>query len=175
MPSRTLRTVLTASITGLLVGVIAAPASAQTTGPQTFKGLVVTSGATGERQVLASPIVAKGVFTDGHLVEVDNLPGDPENVSRDDLVFRQGTFHLVSENVDVQFSLDPGTCRFTVDIQQVGTITGGTGAFTGASGSSTGSVHATGAAARNPDGSCNLDVAPLREQDVIAGSGTLTY
>ena len=176
MPSRTLRALVAASITGLLVGVVAAPASAQTTGPESFKGIIVTSGATGERQVLASPVVAKGVFTGaGRIVEVDNLPGDPDNVSRDDLVFRQGAFHLVSENVGVQFSLNPVNCRFTVDIQQVGTIAGGTGAFTGASGTFTGSVHATGAAARNPDRSCNFDVAPLREQDVLAGSGTLTF
>ena len=176
MPSRTLRTLVAAAISGLLVGVVAAPASAQTTGPESFKGIIVTSGATGERQVLASPIVAKGVFTGaGRAVEVQNLPGDPDNVSRDDLVFRQGSFHLVSENVDVQFSLNPVTCRFTVAIQQVGTITGGTGAFEDASGTFTGSVNATGAAARNPDGTCNFDVAPLREQDVLAATGTLTF
>ena len=176
MPSRTPRALLTASITGLLVAVMAAPASAQTTGPESFKGIIVTSGATGERQVLASPIVAKGVFTGaGRVVEVQNLPGDPDNVSRDDLVFRQGAFHLVSENVDVQFSLNPVTCRFAVAIQQVGTITGGTGAFEDASGTFTGSVHATGATARNPDGSCSEDAAALRETDVVAGTGTLTF
>lgn len=176
MRSRTLRTLVAASITGLLVGVVAAPASAQTTGPETFNGLLVTSGATGERQVLASPVVAKGVFTGaGRIVEVDNLPGDPDNVSRDDLVFRQGAFHLVSENVGVQFSLNPANCRFTVDVQQVGTVAGGTGVFEGASGTFAASVHATGATARNPDGTCSEDAAPLRETDVVAGTGTLTY
>ncbi len=176
MPGRTLRALLAGPITGLLVAVIAAPASAQTTGPETFNGLIVASGATGERQVLASPIVAKGVFTGaGRVVEVHSLPGDPDNLNRDDLVFRQGAFHLITENGDVQFTMDPVTCRFTVTVQQVGTITGGSGAFTGASGTFTGSVRATGATARNPDGSCSEDVAPLRELDVLAATGTLTF
>ena len=45
MPSRTLRALLATSITGLLVAMLPAPASAQTTGPETFNGLLVTSGA----------------------------------------------------------------------------------------------------------------------------------
>ena len=176
MPSRTLRALLAASITGLLVGVTGAPASAQTTGPETFQGLIVASGATGQRQILAGPIVAKGVFTGaGRVVEVASEPGDPDNLNRDDLVFRQGAMHLLTENGDVQFSLDPVTCRFIVTVQQVGTITGGTDAFTDASGTFTGSVRATGANARNPDGSCSEDVAPLRELDVLAATGTLTF
>jgi hypothetical protein len=90
--------------------------------------------------VLASPIVASGVFTGvGRIVEVESLPGDPDNVSRDDLVFRRGTFHLVNENGDVSFSLNPATCKFTVTIEQTGTIDGGTGAFSNASGRFTGS------------------------------------
>jgi hypothetical protein len=176
MTRHALRTFLTASITALLVAVLTAPASAQTTGRESFHGFLLTSGASGERVVLASPIVASGVFTGvGRIVEVESLPGDPNNVSRDDLVFRQGTFHLVNENGDVSFSLNPATCKFTVTIEQTGTIDGGTGAFSNASGSFTGSVHAFGLAARNPDGSCNEAVAPLRELDVVAGTGSLTF
>lgn len=184
MPSRTLRALLAASITGLLVATMATPASARTTGHMTghttgresFHGFLLTSGASGQRQVLASPVVASGVFTGvGRIVEVENQPGDPDNVSRDDLVFRQGAFHLVSENVDVQFSLDPVTCRFAVTLQQVGTVIGGTGAFTRASGTFTGSVRVRGVTARNQDGTCSEDVAPLRELDVIAATGSLTF
>jgi hypothetical protein len=104
---------LTAAVTAMLVAVAAAPASAQTTGNETFSGFLLTSGASGEREVLASPVVASGVFTGlGRIVEVQSLPGDPDNVSRDDLVFGRGTFHLVSVNGDVSFSMDPATCRF---------------------------------------------------------------
>jgi len=176
MPRHALRVLPTAVITALLVAAMTAPASAQTTGSESFHGFLLTSGASGERQVLASPIVATGVFTGvGRIVEVHSLPGDPDNVSRDDLVFRNGTFHLVSENGDVSFSLNPVTCKFTVSIEQTSTISGGAGAFAHASGSFTASVHAFGVAARNPDGSCSDEVAPLRELDVVAATGSLTF
>jgi hypothetical protein len=176
MPRHALRVLLTASITASLVAVSTASASAQTTGSETFDGFLLTSGASGERQVLASPIVATGVFTGvGRLVEVQNLPSDPDNVSRDDLVFRRGTFHLVSENGDVSSSLNPETCRFTVTVEQSSRINGGTGAFADASGSFTASVHAFGVTARNADGSCSEEVAPLRELDVVNAAGSLTF
>ena len=76
---------------------LAAPAAAQTTGTETFNGVIVTSGVTGERVVVSSVVVAKGVFNGvGRIVEVLNLPGDPDTVSRDDLVFAEGGMHLVS-------------------------------------------------------------------------------
>jgi hypothetical protein len=176
MPRHALRALLTASITASLVAVSTAPASAQTTGSESFHGFLLTSGASGARQVLASPVVATGVFTGvGRIVEVQNLPSDPENVSRDDLVFRKGTFHLVSENRDASFSLNSETCRFTVAVEQSSTINGGTGAYANASGSFTASVHAFGVTARNADGSCSEDVAPLRELDVVTAAGSLTF
>ena len=47
----------------------AAPATAQTTGNETFSGTIVTSGSSGERVVVSSVVVAKGVgvTTDGDL------------------------------------------------------------------------------------------------------------
>jgi hypothetical protein len=51
-------------------------------------------------------------------VEIANQPGDPDNLSRDDLVFKDGSLHIVSENLSVTFDLDPTSCRFRLDVQQ---------------------------------------------------------
>ncbi len=166
---------------GMLVAALAAlaasaPASAQTSGEESFRGVIVVSGASGEREVLASSVVAKGVFTGaGKIVEVPNLPTDPENVVRDDLVFHTGTMHLVSAAVDSSLSLNPLSCRFTVTVAQTAVITGGTGAFVAASGTFTGSVEAQGVLPRNPDRSCSLDQLPKHEVDKVAATGTLSF
>ena len=128
----------------MLVAVLAAlaasvPAGAQTSGNESFNGVIVASSALGEREVLASSIVAKGVFTGaGKIVEIPSLPGDPDGVVRDDLVFAGGSMHLVSTAVDFSVSLNPLSCLLTVSVAQTGVITGGTGAFAGASGTFTG-------------------------------------
>jgi hypothetical protein len=145
-------------------------------GSETFSGTIVTSGVSGTRTVLSSVVVAKGVFTGvGRIVEIPNLPTDPDNVSRDDLVFPTGAMHLVSTTVAItSFSLNPRNCLFKVTLQQTGEITGGTGQFAAATGSSTGTVSAQGLLPRDPDGSCSFAQASLHEQDMIAVSGTLS-
>jgi hypothetical protein len=151
-------------------------AAAQTSGSESFKGLLVASGLSGEREVVASVIVAHGVFNGvGRIVEVDNLPTDPDNVSRDDLVFRRGTMHIKVVNGEFNFSLNPRTCVFTASAEQEGTIEGGTGRFADASGTFTGSVHARGLLRRNPDRSCSQEQAPLIEVDKVVANGTLTF
>jgi hypothetical protein len=145
-------------------------------GSETFSGTIVTSGVSGTRTVLSSVVVAKGVFTGvGRIVEIPNLPTDPDNVSRDDLVFPTGAMHLVSTTVAItSFSLNPRNCLFKVTLQQTGEVTGGTGQFAAATGSSTGTVSAQGLLPRDPDGSCSFAQASLHEQDMIAVSGTLS-
>ncbi len=156
--------------------VLVAPAGAHTSGREAFKGLIVASGASGTRTVVGSVVVAKGVFNGvGRIVEIDNLPGDPDNVSRDDLVFAKGTMHLVSETLDASFSINPKTCIYSATLQQVGTIEGGTGKFAHATGSSTATVRVHGLAARNPDGSCSEEQVPLLDVDTIASTGTLSF
>jgi hypothetical protein len=50
--------------------------------------------------VASSIIVFRGVFNGvGRIVEVPNRPGDPDTVSRDNLVFPGGTMHLRSKMV----------------------------------------------------------------------------
>jgi len=153
-----------------------APTAGAASGAQTFRGAIVASGVSGERTVITTVVVATGVFNGvGRIVEVPNLPGDPDSVERDDLVFKGGSMHLLSTVVDVSLSVDQHTCVATVDIQQTGEITGGTGRFANATGSSTATVSATALLARNPDKSCSLDVPPLFEVDRIASNGTLSY
>jgi hypothetical protein len=177
---RVLTLALALSTAGIALAICAAtamPAAAATSGSETFQGTLVTSGVSGTRTVLSSVLVAKGVFTGvGRIVEIPNLPTDPDNVSRDDLVFPEGTMHLVSTTVAITaFSLNPHNCLFKVTLQQTGEITGGTGQFAAAAGSSTGTVSAQGLLPRDPDGSCSFDQPALHEEDMVAASGTLSF
>jgi hypothetical protein len=96
-------------------------------------------------------------------------------VSRDDLVFPEGTMHLVSTTIDASFSVNPMSCLFNATLDQTGQVVGGTGQFAAASGTSTATVAAQGILARDPDGSCSSEQTPLHEVDTIASSGTLSF
>jgi len=159
---------------GVAVAMLA-PAASATSGAETFKATIVASGKTGQRDIVSTEVEAKGVFTGhGTLVEVDSLPGDPDNLFRDDFVFRGGTMHVESTNLDFSFSLDPDNCKFEATIVQTGVVAGGTGKFASASGTFASTVNGKGELARNPDGSCSMDQAPRHEVDKIEASGTLT-
>src|SRR5215472_5844493 len=156
----------------------AAPAAAATSGSETFKGTIVASGVSGTRTVITSVIIAKGAFSGvGRIVEVDNRPGDPDNVNRDDLVFASGTMHIVNTILGSSFSANPRSCVFTATIPQTNEIVGGTGQFTNATGDFTATVTGKGVLARNPDGSCDFAFAhdPLHEVDMITATGTLSF
>ncbi len=156
--------------------VLSGTAAAWTTGAQRFDAVIVTSGATGTRVVVSTVIVMRGAFDDvGRLVEIPNAPADPDTVARDDLVFRSGTMHLVTTTLDAAVSVNPVTCVIHVTVQQSSVVVGGTGAFAHASGSFTGTAKAILVAARNPDGSCSEEQAPLHELDVLTASGTLSF
>jgi hypothetical protein len=161
----------------LAVSTATALPAAAATGGETFSGAIVTSGVSGARTVINSVIVAKGVFSGvGRVVEIPNLPNDPPNASRDDLVFPEGTMHLVSTSGELtSFSLNPHSCLFRLTVQQTGQIVGGTGQFAAAAGSSTGTVTAQGVGARNPDGSCSDTQPALHEVDMLTASGTLSF
>jgi hypothetical protein len=164
-------------VAGLAVAGPTSAASAQTSGPESFTGFLIVTGVSGERVELASNIRARGVFDGvGKIVELPPQPGDPDNMDRDDLVFRQGTLHLFSFVQNVQIvSLDPNSCRLAVIVTDTSQFAGGTGIFAGASGTGTGRVDGSARAQRNPDGSCSLDLLPAHERDVVSGSGTLTF
>lgn len=176
MPSHALRALVVAVATVPLVATATAPATATTTGEQSFYGFILTSGKSGHREVVASPVIAKGVFDGvGRIVEVKNRPGDPDSVSRDNLVFRAGTMHLVSRDRHVSAHLNPKTCRVTVDIRQTNRIVGGSRAFTDASGRFVSEITGSGKLARKSNGACNERVEPLRTLAVITVTGRLAY
>jgi hypothetical protein len=166
------------SAVGLVVLTSSMPASAQTltSGRESMSGVLVVSGLSGTRKVISSAIVARGVFSDtGTVVERDNLPGDADSVSRDDLVFGEGTLHVVNTNVDVTFQLDPRTCAYTINAKQRSRVEGGTGRFVHSSGTFAATVIARGIGSRHADGSCAEDQAPLSEVDSIDAQGNLSF
>jgi hypothetical protein len=126
----------------LAVAATALPAAAATSGSETVSGILVTSGTSGTRTAISTVAVAKGVFQGvGRIVEIPAQPGDPANVSRDDLVYPEGTMHLVNTTVGItSFTLNPHNCLFSVTLQESSQITGGTGLFANASGTFTGTI-----------------------------------
>jgi hypothetical protein len=166
--------VLALTICAVLAG--ATSAAARTSGAETFSGFIAASSASGTREVLSSTVIARGVFRGiGRVVEIPNLPDDPPNVSRDDLVFAGGAMHLVTTNLDSTFSIDPRTCIGTFEIKQTQTIQGGTGRFSRASGAFAGTLTGRGLATRNPDGSCNAEQGAVVELDTFTLSGSLAF
>jgi hypothetical protein len=172
-------------VTGALLGVgialaisvaTAGPAAAVTSGSETVNGILVTSGVSGTRMNISSVAVARGVFNGvGRIVEIPAQPADPPNVSRDDLVYPEGTMHLVNTTVGFSSTLNPHSCLFRATLQENSQITGGTGLFAHASGTFTGTISPQGLLPRNPDGSCAVGQPSLHEVDTVTFSGTLSF
>src|SRR3954469_25993436 len=101
----------------------ALPASAETVGSESFQGVIIASGTSGDRVVTTSVIVAKGVFNGtGRVVEIASLPNDSSDVQRDDLVFDEGTMHLVSTVTGFTGSGNPRSCIVSGVLDQTGVI-----------------------------------------------------
>jgi len=100
MKSRVIGALLGAGTALAISAAAALPAAAATSGSETVNGILVTSGMSGTRTDISSVAVARGVFDGvGQIVEIPARPGDPANVSRDDLVYPEGTMHLVNTTV----------------------------------------------------------------------------
>ncbi len=127
--------------------------------------------------ISAATALPAAAATSGRIVEIPNQPGDPTNVSRDDLVYPVGTMHLVNTTVGiVSPTLNPHNCLFGVTLQEDSQIIGGTGLFAHASGTFTGTISPQGLLPHNPDGSCAAIGTPsLHEVDMVAFSGTLSF
>jgi len=152
------------------------PASAQTEGIANFDGFLVVSAESGTREILKTEITVTGAFEGvGTIVETENQPGDQENEVRDDLVFEQGTMHLLSRNLNISFDVDPQSCVGTFHAEQANTVQGGTGLFANASGTGTGTVTGYGLLPRTPDGSCDEEQETIFEVDLVSGAMALSY
>ena len=176
MKSRLAAGLLAAGIALAISAATALPTAAATTGSETVNGRLVTSGVSGTRTAISSVAVARGVFNGvGRIVEIPAQPGDPPNVSRDDLVYPVGTMHLVNTTVGASISVNPHNCLFRATLQEDSQITGGTGLFAHASGTFTGTISPQGLLPRNPDGSCAAGKPSLHEVDFVTFSGTLSF
>ena len=74
-----------------------APAWASTSGEEVADLVIVARGESGSRVPVSSALAARGVYNGvGRIVELDNLPGDGDDVSRDDIVSgrERGTFAM---------------------------------------------------------------------------------
>jgi hypothetical protein len=164
--------------TGIALAISAAtvmPAAAATSGSESFRGTIVTSGVSGTRTVISSVVVAKGVFNGvGRIVETESLATDPPDSSRDDLVFPGGSMHIISFVEDFSFTINRN-CLGHATIQQTGEIQGGTGQFANATGSFKATVSGPALLPRSPDGSCAFDKPALHEVDMITASGTMSF
>jgi|tagenome__1003787_1003787.scaffolds.fasta_scaffold20981394_4 hypothetical protein len=176
MTRRKLITALASSAVAVVATLVFALAAGAASGQESFKGVIVATGTSGERTVVSSVVIARGAFNGvGRIVERDNLPSDPGNVERDDIVFAGGSIHLLSTVIDVVASLDPRSCVFSLTIQQTNEIQGGTGVFTHASGTGTATVKARGVTARDAAGACSEDPAALLDIDTLSSNGTLSF
>jgi hypothetical protein len=155
----------------------AIPAAAATSGSQTLSGTIVFSAVPGTnaRTVLGSAVLAKGAFRGvGRFAEI--VPTDPAGVARDDLVFRNGTMHVVSTLGNLlSSSINPRSCLFTGTQEFTLEVSGGSGQFAHATGSFTGTVSGRALLVRNPDGSCSLTQVPRLEVDKFTEIGTLSF
>ena len=119
MTSRVSGALLGVGITLAIFAATVLPAAAATSGSETVQGLLVTSGVSGTRTDISSVAVARGVFDGvGRIVEIPAQPGDPPNVSRDDLVYPEGTMHLVNTTVGASFTVNPHNCLFRATTRQ---------------------------------------------------------
>src|SRR5438132_8127747 len=141
MKSPVTRALLGAAITLAISAATALPAAAATSGSETVNGLLVTSGVSGTRTAISSIAVARGVFRGvGRIVEIPAQPGDLPNVSRDDLVYPEGTMHLVNTTVGFSSILNPHSCLFSATLQENSQITGGSGLLAHSGGTLTGAM-----------------------------------
>jgi hypothetical protein len=155
--------------------VLAPPAVARTRGKERLRGVVIATNQGGQRTVVSGWASFRGVLNaTARIVEVANRPGDPDNVSRDNLVFPDGTMHIVNTNKPPTVTIDPMTCAYSVRLSQTTKITGGTRRFRRASGTSRGTIHDWGVGARKPDGSCDQQSASLIDVVDLAGHGKLS-
>ncbi len=141
---------------------------AETSRTQRFTVLIPAEG--------PGTVIATGVVT-GVGSEVDTReqvpPGSPFQAT---YTFPEGQlFATVAAAGRPQVEFNPGNCVTTINLVDTATITGGTGAFEGASGSSTDTVRVISVAGRGDDGRClGPEHPPIFELGIIRSEGTLT-
>jgi hypothetical protein len=147
-----------ASVT--LMGLVS-PDVAHAAEPPNEQFTVIVRGriSNGEAETTSSVVVAHGVVDAVGRDEFQpSQPGDPANVDRDVFVFPDGA--LLVRVTNLSFSggePDQNTCIATFGQRGSWDITGGTGAYMGATGTASFILRGTGVATRLPHGDCGDD------------------
>ena len=140
---------------------LVAPGAAHAAEPPNEQFTVIVRGriSGGDAEPTASVVVAHGVVDAVGRDEFQpSEPGDPPNVDRDVFVFPEGTLSVRVTNLSFTGGEpDPGTCIATFGQRGSWDITGGTGAYMGATGTESFILRGTGVATRLPDGGCADD------------------
>lgn len=166
--SRLLRTLaLSAAVGGVAIAGTPGPAVADT-GAQEF--YVVKIGTN------TGTVVARGVVTGAGREENNRLAvprGAPFEVR---FSFPQGeVFQTITPVGMPVVDFDPTTCLSQITISDTTEITGGTGAYAGATGAGVATAHLTTIRGRNADGSCLPPTAsPIFEMTRVVATGTMS-
>ena len=144
---------------GAALVLMAGPAMAATTGPQTFvlygqddtPGTIVGSG----------PVSGVGVEVD---IDEDNAI----------FSFSNGAFHVNHPQTGGSDNFNPTTCSGSATFSGPYTLSGGSGAYTGVTGSGTYSGRAVFVGQRDSTGACSEDLPPLFSFFYVVARGTTT-
>jgi hypothetical protein len=148
----------------VLTGV--SPATAATSGDQNW--VVITTPGSPTRVVASGVLNAAGTVTDFLTLNFTNGTFDNFAVQ----AYPNGTLSYHGMGT-FTLTIDPRSCIGRGDVVGPFVITGGTGAYTGASGSGTAFITLYFVFDRNPDGSC-VQGPPARSYGVARAPGHLT-
>ena len=159
--------VLTAAVAGSVLVGNPGPAAA-VTARQDFT--VVKIGAN------TGTVVAQGLITGAGREENNRLQvprGGPFQVQ---FMFPQGDlYQTITPSGPPQVDFNPTTCVGRLTFTHTAVVTGGTGAYAGATGGGTAVANLTVIRGRNADGSCLPDTAPpIFEMSYVKATGTVT-
>ncbi|CAA9258171.1 MAG: hypothetical protein AVDCRST_MAG10-2602 [uncultured Acidimicrobiales bacterium] len=159
--------VLTAAVVGSVLVGNPGPAAA-VTAPQDFT--VVKIGAN------TGTVVAQGLITGAGREENNRLlvaRGGPFQVQ---FSFPEGDlYQTITPAGPPQVDFNPTTCVARLTFSHMAVVTGGTGAYAGATGGGTAVANLTVIRGRNADGSCLPDTAPpIFEMSYVRATGTVT-
>ena len=158
---------LSAAVVGLAVAGTPGPAVAET-GAQEFR--VVKIGTN------TGTVVARGVITGAGREENNRLEvprGAPFQVR---FIFPDGElFQTITPVGAPVVDFNPTSCLSRITIFDTTEITGGTGAYAGATGSGVATAHLTTIRGRDADGNCLPPTAPpIFEMSQVVAPGTMT-
>jgi hypothetical protein len=169
MSTKTIKKVVLAAAIGALA-LAGAPgaAVAETTGPQNFTVIKIGTN--------TGTVIARGVITGAGAEENDRLQqprGAPFHV---EFTFPDGKlFQTITPVGPPKVEFNPVTCVAKISIFDTTLVTGGTGAYAGATGSGTANATLTVIRGRNADGSCLPETSPpIFEMSQVRAPGTLT-